>query len=261
MKISIQSELHYHFAAPTDVLLQIEAAMMDDQEVTDGTLNWTGEPEAGQVDGEAGIGRRHWLRASGPFDCSYRAVVETKRKTAELTALQATPLSDLPVGAVSSLMPSYYCPSNAFFAFAQAEFGDLTGGARIAGIRDWISANLEYVPGSSGPETDARDTFVQRQGVCRDFAHLLITLARASAVPARFASVYAPDVVPQDFHAVAEVYLDGAWHLVDATGMATAEEMVRIGVGADAARVAFMTSFGPAEMLSQSVSVERVKEG
>ncbi len=92
-------------------------------------------------------------------------------------------------------------------------------------------------------------------GVCRDFAHVMITLARASGMPARMASVYAPLDPPQDFHAVAEVYLDGGWHLVDATGMARPDQMVRIGVGRDAADVAFLTVYGNAVMQSQSVRV------
>ena len=122
-------------------------------------------------------------------------------------------------------------------------------------MRDWIFERYQYVPGSSNSQTTAIDTFVQRQGVCRDFAHVLITLARASAIPARFASVYAPYVTPQDFHAVAEVYLDNTWHLIDATGMAEADQIVRIGVGLDAAEVSFLSSFGQISLKEQSVSV------
>ena len=50
----------------------------------------------------------------------------------------------------------------------------------------------------------------------------MITLARASTIPARYVSCFAPGVTPPDFHAVAEVYLGEAWHLIDATGMAEA---------------------------------------
>jgi transglutaminase-like putative cysteine protease len=64
-------------------------------------------------------------------------------------------------------------------------------------------------------------------------------------------------VTPQDFHAVAEVYLGGSWHLIDPTGMADADTMARIGVGSDASSVAFLTSFGSMELVNQSVSVTR----
>jgi transglutaminase-like putative cysteine protease len=91
--------------------------------------------------------------------------------------------------------------------------------------------------------------------VCRDYAQLLVALVRAAAIPARIASVYAPHVDPPDFHAVAEVFLDGTWHMVDATGMAKAAEMVKIGVGRDAADIPFLVAFGTATMNRQTVSV------
>ena len=72
--------------------------------------------------------------------------------------------------------------------------------------------------------------------------------------------MFAPNVTPQDFHAVAEVFLDGSWHLVDATGMATEGEMAKIGIGRDAADVAFLTSFGPVIMNSQTVEVTVIED-
>ncbi|MBX9859182.1 MAG: transglutaminase family protein, partial [Sphingomonas sp.] len=121
--------------------------------------------------------------------------------------------------------------------------------------RGWLN-QLRGVPGSSDANTTAIDSFVRREGVCRDYAHVMIALVRASGIPARMASVYALGVKPQDFHAVADVYLDGAWHLIDPTGMAVDGSMARIGVGRDAADIAFMTSFGDAMMNRLSVSVD-----
>ncbi len=163
--------------------------------------------------------------------------------------------TDLGIETVQYLMPSRYCPSDQFQAFVDAEFGHVDGGARVAAIRDWVQTNFSYVPGSSFVDTTALDTFVKRQGVCRDYAHVMIALVRASGIPARIVSCYAPGVEPQDFHAVAEVFLDGAWHMVDATGMATEASMAKIGIGRDAADVAFLTAYGNANMISQTVSV------
>ncbi len=137
------------------------------------------------------------------------------------------------------------------------DFPGLTGGALVAALHDWIVQNLSYVPGVSDAATTATDTFLSRKGVCRDYAHVLIAMARAAGIPARIASVYAPDVTPQDFHAVADIFLDGGWYLVDATGMARADEMVRIGVGLDAAEISFMTAYAPAQLISQQVTVTR----
>ena len=52
-----------------------------------------------------------------------------------------------------------------------------------------------------------------------------------------------------------EVFLDGAWHLVDPTGMARPADMAKIGVGRDAADVAFLTSYGNAVFCEQQVTV------
>ena len=91
-----------------------------------------------------------------------------------------------------------------------------------------------------------------------------MTLARASGIPGRYCSVYAPGVDPPDFHAVAEVFLadptiagGGAWQIVDPTEMADPAETVKIGVGRDAADVSFMTVFGEAPFGDKNVSVTK----
>jgi transglutaminase-like putative cysteine protease len=73
-------------------------------------------------------------------------------------------------------------------------------------------------------------------------------------------SAYAPGVDPPDFHAVAELWLAGAWHLVDATGMASCGDLARVAVGRDATDIAFMTVFGRATMNAQRVSVRRLDD-
>ena len=91
-----------------------------------------------------------------------------------------------------------------------------------------------------------------RRGVCRDFAHLAITLCRAVGIPARYISAYAWQLQPPDFHAVFEAYLAGpdgagAWYLFDPTRMAALDGLVRIGAGRDAADVAFCSIYGTAK--------------
>lgn len=257
MELDIDVRLDYGVNGPVDLLLQIEAAALDDQRILSADMNtgWAGD--GWSIAAESNVGRRTWLRLQDDFQCSYTARVAIDRPTPDLSRLSQVMAHKLPGDAVRYLMPSRYCPSDTFQTFVAAEFGDLAGGARIVALRDWIQNHFAYVPGASGPRTTALETFVQRQGVCRDFAHVLITLARASTIPARFASVYAPDVNPPDFHAVAEVYLDDAWHLVDPTGMADPATIARIGVGSDAADVAFMTTFGSMMLRQQSVSVTR----
>lgn len=255
MILDLTVHLHYRMAQATDLLLQVEAAHLPDQPVLHTGLTLAGSLPHTRIAAEDGIGERIWLHVERELVCDYTASIAVIRPPQDIRGLPADPPHMLPGDIVKYLMPSRYCPADEFQNFVTAEFGHLQGGARIAAIRDWIEAKFLYAPGCSNSQTTALDTFVQRQGICRDFAHVLITLARASAIPARFASVYAPGVVPQDFHAVAEVWLGGAWHLVDPTGMASADSIARIGVGQDAADVAFITSYGPVEMIAQAVTV------
>lgn len=255
MRLSISAHLDYMLSDETDVLLQLEAADSDGQHIVESSFRFARDLAHSRIAAQDEIGRRLWLNASGNMICDYAAIVDVTRIMQDVSALKVTALPDLPADVVPYILPSRYCPSDEFQTFASSEFDGLEGGARIAAMRDWIEAHFTYVHGVSNAQTTALDSFVQRQGICRDFAHVLITLARASAIPARMASVYAHRVVPPDFHAVADIYLDGNWHLVDPTGMARADEMARIVVGRDAADIAFMTSFKPVYFNAQWVNV------
>ncbi|MEJ3404711.1 transglutaminase family protein [Rathayibacter sp. YIM 133350] len=142
------------------------------------------------------------------------------------------------------LRPSRYCEADALAPTARAEFAGLTGSSLLAAVSSWVGTRLAYVPGSSLPTDGALRTLLARQGVCRDYAHLVIALLRALDVPARMAAVYAPGLNPMDFHAVAEAYVDGAWHVVDATALAPRSTLVRIATGRDAADTAFLSNYG-----------------
>ncbi len=153
--------------------------------------------------------------------------------------------------AIRYLRPSRYCQSDALVPTAAAEFSGLSGAGLLLAVRNWVSRQLSYVPGSSRPTDGAIDTLLGRAGVCRDYAHLVIALLRAVDVPARLAAVYAPGLSPMDFHAVAEAYIDGAWYVVDATGLAPRQQMVRIATGRDAADTAFMSAYEGRSLLDR----------
>lgn len=258
MLISIDIEMEYTARAPCDVLVQFEAAQEPTQEVVTEAFTRPCGDGGRTVLGEEGIGHRRWIRIAEGFSCRYRAQVRVTRDVVALEDLAATSLRALPSDVTKFLMPSRYCAPEDFLAFTQEQFSALSGGPAIAAMRNWIAAHFTYDNGASHAGTTATESFMMRAGVCRDYAHILIAMARAVGIPARFVSCYAPDVDPQDFHAVAEVYLEDAWHLVDATGMASAPEIVRIGVGRDAADVSFMTSYGWMELKKQAVAVFRV---
>ena len=151
----------------------------------------------------------------------------------------------LGVEQLTYLRQSRYCPSDLLSGFAAYELGHLRPGPELlVAVGDWVASRLTYQEGSSGPLSTAVDSMFAGQGVCRDFAHLAITVLRALEVPARLVAVYAPGLSPMEFHAVAEAHVDGAWRVLDATRLAPRPALLRVSTGRDAADTAFVTVLG-----------------
>jgi transglutaminase-like putative cysteine protease len=194
------------------------------------------------------------LRAgAGPLRVSYHAVVDRIVDSVDLNA-QEVAMHDLPDEVLRFVLPTRYCESDLLGPVAQQMFGTLPGGhARVRAICDWVHDHIDYRIGSTVATTTARDVFVQRSGVCRDYAHLAVTFCRALNIPARLVSAYAHfDEPPPDFHAIFEAYLGGRWVLFDPSGMAPVHQVTRLATGSDAKDVAFATIFGPARMTAMS---------
>ena len=157
--------------------------------------------------------------------------------------------------------PSRYAESDRLTRIAQAEFfGIADPGELLAAVSSWTGSRLRYVPGSSGPTEGAVDTMLKREGVCRDYAHIVIALLRGLDIPARLAAVYAPGLNPMDFHAVAEAAIGDEWRVVDATLLAPRSSLLRIATGRDAADTAFMSTYGGASELVD-VQVSAIVDG
>ena len=150
-------------------------------------------------------------------------------------------------------MPSRYCPSEAFQDFSQNMFGTLKGGAKIEAMRQWVKNHISYVPGSSSSFTNATDSFHSGQGVCRDFAHVLIVLARAAAIPPAMPASIHPMPTRRIFTPSWKFFWKVPGICVDATGMSEPASTVIIGVGSDSADVAFLMSFGNIGFVDQGV--------
>ncbi|WAT19188.1 transglutaminase family protein [Aurantiacibacter sp. MUD11] len=266
MPIDISARFAFHLDQPTDLLLQFEAAAIPEQKILSSETRLAEAMHVARVPAQDSIGERIWVRALGDYSVEYSARVAVERLAPELGSLAMVDPHELPGEAVGYLFDSRYCQADRMQSFVADRFGKLEGGAKVAAMRDWIAENFHYVPGASTPNTTALDSFVERRGICRDYAHVLVTFARASTIPARYVACYAPGVEPQDFHAVAEVFLNdptapggGAWYLVDATGMADPAKTAKIGIGRDAADVSFLTSFGLSRFDSSEVQVTETK--
>ncbi|MDO5494458.1 MAG: transglutaminase family protein [bacterium] len=186
--------------------------------------------------------RLHRVRApEGALELRYSAEVRPGAQADAVT----------PEEEAAYVRPSRYCESDRFNVLAPTLFPGLSGQELITAVGEWVRNYLRYIPGISGSADSAIDTLLAGQGVCRDFAHLTVTMLRAKGIPARLAAVYAPGLVPMDFHAVAEAAHEGRWQIVDSTRMAPRASLIRIATGRDAADTAFFTvlsgrvTFGP----------------
>jgi transglutaminase-like putative cysteine protease len=257
MKLSIKAELVYTFAAATQIIANLQASQTSDQVILSESLDI--QPPVQILSDKTTHGDRR-IRASlsGEVTVCYLAVVENNcRQLLPQAGLQHL-WSDLPSDVLPFLLPSRFCPSDKFMRFAQREFATAGDGvARVMAILEWIHRNVDYVSGVSNAQTTAERTFVDRAGVCRDFTHLGITLARALGIPARAVSAYALELNPPDFHAIFEVYLENAWWLIDPTRLASIEGIVRIGSGRDASDIAFLTSDNQCQMLRQTIEISK----
>ena len=250
--------LEYEVSGPAHFLFNIEAAFHDGHEVVEERLTITPSMKVRHFCNERSGNRFIRLDApKGILSVNYHARVQLHPAPVPLH-LDESPVTALPDEVLHYLMPSRYCESDSMRRIAQQLFGHLPPGmGRVRAVESWIHESIEYQPGFTQSTTTAQDVFVQRVGVCRDFAHLGITLCRALNIPARLVVGYVHFAdPPQDFHAVFEAWLDGRWVLFDATGMAPIDRLVRIGTGRDAKDVAFATIFGDVKMLRKEITVD-----
>ncbi len=262
MTISVSARFAFVFEEVGDALLQFEAAALPEQRIINSKTSLSEAEHVARVAAHNSVGERIWVHGSGRFEVRYSAEIEVDRKLPDLAELAALPTHLIPGEVTEYLFGSRFCTVEQFENFVDTEFVGTSGGARIESIRDWIAEHFTYDPAASGPNTNAAESFIERRGVCRDYAHVMVAMARASLIPARYVACFAPGVTPQDFHAVAEVFLadpevsnGGAWYLVDPTGMANPAQTAKIGVGRDAADVSFLTTFGPASFACSEISV------
>jgi transglutaminase-like putative cysteine protease len=199
----------------------------------------------------------------GPLHLHCETVVELAHHRAVPSTLGEVRVSELPAKALPYLYPSRYCESDRLHRFAFAQFGGLWQGyERVCAIRDWVQQHVAFLSNSSDANTSACDTLVTKQGVCRDFAHLMIALCRAVNIPARFATGMDygadPALGPPDFHAYVEAYLGDRWYLFDPSGTAIPMGFIRLATGRDAADAAFASIFGTVEWQTPLVEIEAI---
>ncbi len=146
-------------------------------------------------------------------------------------------------------------------------FGHLVPGwSRVQAICNFVNQHVTFGYQFARHTKTALETYRERQGVCRDMAHLAIAFCRALSIPARYATGYLGDVgvpivdAPMDFAGCMEVFLDGAWHTFDPRNNARRIGRLMIARGRDAADVAISTAFGPACLQLFRVWTDEISE-
>ena len=254
-QILIGSSLEYEVRKPTIFLLKIAAASTEHQEINNEILSFTPSVDVEKCQVGLEGNRIHRLVIQpGRFSIRYQATANVTPSIERPRNVGETAAAQLPPEILTYMNPSRYCQSDVLARFAYEEFGNRDPGfSRVQAICDWVYEHLEYTPGSTTATTTAADVLLQRTGVCRDYAHLAISLCRGIGIPARYVSGYAVDLQPPDYHGFMEAFLDGHWYLFDPTRLASTLGLVRIGVGRDAADVAFCTLTGDATLLEKDV--------
>ncbi|MGA9379014.1 MAG: transglutaminase family protein, partial [Phormidium sp.] len=206
MRYNVGSQLVYTINEPSTLIFNVQVVRNDFQRIIAEKLELDPQlPFDELIVDESGNRYVRLVAPVGRLRVSYQATVDLEQFLTDGKTIEEIPPADLPMEIFQYLYPSRYCESDMLFGLVRSEFNDLEPGySRVKGICDWIYERVRYLSGSSDSQTSAYQTAMQRAGVCRDFAHLGVAFCRALNIPARFVSVYAYKLQPQDFHAVFE---------------------------------------------------------
>lgn len=235
MQRVVTAEMDLDLGGSVDLIFQIAAAQQmpvvsEELTFTQGDRVYTPT----EIIDQSGSRLHRLTGETGRLEVRYEAVIDGRNPSTRTSDLEA----------ITYLRPSRYCQSDEVFQQARRQFKGLHGHDLIAAVSEFVATSTTYTPGLSHGTDSAVTTLMTGQGVCRDYAHVVIALLRAMDMPARYAACYAPGLQPMDFHAVAEAYLDGAWYVIDGTRLADRRTLARIATGRDAADCAFLSYHG-----------------
>jgi transglutaminase-like putative cysteine protease len=177
------------------------------------------------------------------------------------------PIGELPDDVLVYLLGSRYCDTQKLSNLAWSMFGHIRDGAqRVQAIVDYAHDRIEFGYHHARADRTASEGHEERIGVCRDFAHLAVTLCRCMNIPARYCTGYLGDIgvpvdpAPMDFSAWFEVFIAGQWYTFDARHNHPRIGRIVVARGRDAADVAISTAFGPAPLTRFTVITEEIVE-
>jgi transglutaminase-like putative cysteine protease len=267
MLIRAGYELIYSFPQPTPMILtlNIHYSRTSDLAFPDHMIT---QPSVAQTSYRDGFG--NWctrllapagrLKLTATTDVRDSGLYEVAVPNAVQHAVQA-----LPEETLVYLLGSRYCDTDKLSETAWALFsGTPLGWARVQAICDFVHNHIKFGYEHARATKSALDAYNERNGVCRDFAHLAIAFCRCMNIPARYCTGYLGDIgvpvsdAPMDFAGWFEAYIGGAWHTFDARNNEPRIGRILIARGRDAADVAISTTFGPNTLESFRVWTDQV---
>jgi len=266
MLIRVGCEFQYDSSGPTPTVWQVRPRAEPAQRlVSESWCTTPALPRTSYHDTYGNICDRLTF-PSGQVLLRYDAQVEVSGVVDDSdTEARQVPVESLPDEAMAFLLPSRFCVSDVLQQRAWDLFGwTEPGWPRVAAVCDWVHENVRFQPGSSNPLTSALDIWENLTGVCRDFAHLGLTLCRSLNIPARYVFGYLPDIGifppydPMDFCAWFEAYLGGRWWTFDPRNNVPRIGRVVIGRGRDALDVAMVTTYGAPILQTMTVWADEI---
>jgi len=259
MKFNVFTEMEYQVTSASTLILSIHALRDQHQTVLSEELSISPYIKTEELPATNGENRliRFEVIEKALLKIAYKATVDNCYQLIDYADKPDIPVAQLHPSIIPYLNPSRYCQSDKLFRLANNLFGHIEHTfSKVLALTEWINKNVQYLSGFSNAQTSAFDTVTEQAGVCRDFAHLGITLCRALNIPARYFTGYSYMLKPADFHACFEAYIGGEWVLFDATGLAPLNGMVKIATGRDAADAAIGNLFGDVLFTSMIVGCD-----
>ena len=269
MKIRVGFDFAYEFVAPTPMvlMLNVHPSRASDLIKPDHLRIAPTLPMTRYVDAFGNICSR-LLAPKGELQISADGMVaDTGLPDAVDPAARQHEVTELPHDTLVFLLGSRYCETDQLMNEAWSLFGKTAPGwARVQAICDFVQSHVRFGYEHARATRTAIEVARERRGVCRDFAHLAITLCRCMNIPARYCTGYLgdigapPDPDPMDFSAWFEVYLGQRWYTFDARHNTPRIGRVLMARGRDAADVAISTTFGPNTLKRFIVHTDEVIE-
>jgi transglutaminase-like putative cysteine protease len=266
MDIKCGFEISYQCAVPTPMLLVLSVHPSRTQDLqTQHKIAFTPEiPAQDYVDGFGNICTRITAPAGSLTMKTDFVIRDSGLPDAVALDARQHAIEELPADALVFLLGSRYCETDRLGDVAWSLFASTPPGwARVQAICDYVNEWITFNYQDARPTRTAWDGYVERKGVCRDFAHLAIALCRCMNIPARYCTGYmgdigVPRVDPMDFSAWMEVYLGGRWYTFDARNNIPRIGRILIARGRDATDVAISTSFGASTLTKFDVISDEI---